>query len=81
MMSVLATVAHVIMNILKPIKFPTTDVLGDFGVNDSSISDNTTKDNKRSDPILTRSTQEGGRIKITTPTNNIKTSGQMNKLT
>lgn len=78
----LEIVANAIINMVKPIRRPITDILvEDFGVYESSISDMTTTVSNKSTPIVTRSTHVGGSINMLIAMKRIKIHGQINKFT
>lgn len=78
----LAIVANAIMNMVKPIRRPITEILvDDFGVYESSISDMTTTVRSNNTPIVTRSTHVGDSINMLMAMKRINIHGQMNKFT
>jgi hypothetical protein len=78
----LAIVDQEIINIVKPIRRPIRDTLVEFlGVYESSIRDMMTIVNNNNTPIVTRSTQFGGRMNMLIVIIKMNMHGQINKLT
>ena len=80
MMTVLTMVDHVIMNIVKPISWPTTVTLVVFlGMYESSMSERIMTASSRRAPMLVRSTHDGGSTNMLVPMSSMNTSGHTNK--